>query len=132
MSSEHLEGLPNPDMSVEFMLPRNERTVLLDGWSVPLIEGCEQDAGTFSLTLDGRFGLALPLEHAEQVVWFLAHTIATCWGYGAHPRDEDFPTDNETGLQARRDRFARVPHPSLQPKRMMQIGAVRGEDNDDV
>lgn len=91
--------------------------MLLDGWSVPLIEGVEHDGGTFSLTLDRRYALTLPVEHVDQVVWFVAQVFACAWGYGSHPDDAFAPGDADT----RRAFFERVPHPSLAPKRTVEI-----------
>lgn len=102
-------------MSVDILPPRKSRALLIDGWSVPLIDATELDGGRVFLTLDQRFGLELPVSEFENVARFLANTIATCWGYGAHPRGDELPREDRDA------HFARVPLPSAGPRRMHEI-----------
>lgn len=107
-------------MTVDFSFPREERAVLLDGYNVPLLEGREaKDGASASFVFDGRYAYDVPIEQAETFVWFMAQAVATCWGYLCHPG----PTTWEP-VDGRDPRYARVPHPSLQPRLQMCIGEI--------
>lgn len=102
--------------------------VEIGGWTVPLLTATEGDGGRFLVVIDGRMGVELDAIHFDRVVTFVADVIGTCWGYGAHPRPGDFPEDKDEAMREMARRFARVPHPSLAPHRVVEISAVQDED----
>ncbi|MFT9115439.1 MAG: hypothetical protein ABF443_15310 [Acetobacter malorum] len=56
--------------------------IRIDGYEVPHIMGLETNHGTTShFTLDGRYGLTIPSEYAEDVITFVAHAMAVASGY---------------------------------------------------
>ena len=98
------------------------KQVVINDWTVPLLEMWERDGGRMMLVLDGRMGVELDAAHYESVAAFVANVIGCCWGYGAHPIDKP---DKSIDLA---QMFARVPHPSLAPHPVVEIEAVRGEE----
>ena len=70
---------------IEFLPPRSTREITLDGYAVPDIEAREVDNGTnCNIFVDGRFGITIPAEHAQQVLWLLANAMAVGAGYSCH------------------------------------------------
>lgn len=70
---------------LEYLPPRDQRLVTIDGYAVPMVEARESDDGlTSEICLDGRFGITVPAEHAEQVIWLLANAVAIGAGYSCH------------------------------------------------
>lgn len=55
--------------------------IKLHGYAVPFLQGREDDKGVFHLMLDERFGMEIPKEYAEQVVWLIANAHALGAGY---------------------------------------------------
>src|SRR5256885_859967 len=80
-------------MSVEIVGPFQERRLVIDGWRVPLMTALENDGGTFELIIDHRMALHVDAQHFERVARFVADVIGTCWGYGAHPRADEWYAD---------------------------------------
>lgn len=115
-------------MGVEIVGPFHDREVVIDGWRVPLLSACERDGGQISLVVDHRMGVAVPAAQFDQFARFVADVIGVCWGYGAHPRDEEgIDEKSPEGHAERRARFARVPHPSLAPSRIFEITTVEAD-----
>jgi hypothetical protein len=70
---------------LSFLPPRSVREVTLDGDAVPGIEAREVNHGTeCNVFLDGRFGITIPAEHAQSVIWLLANALAIGAGYSCH------------------------------------------------
>lgn len=105
-------------MSMDLVGPFEERRVVLDGWTVPLIQAWEVDGGTVCVVVEDVFAYTIPAGEAENVIRLIANVIASAWGYRCHPQeDEELFVD-------RRAAFARVPHPFLAPHRIHGIEAV--------
>jgi len=70
---------------LEFLPPRIAREVTLDGYAVPFIEAKEVDDGrNINIFLDNRWGITIPAEAGEQVIWLLANALAVGAGYSCH------------------------------------------------
>lgn len=70
---------------LEFLAPREQRAVTIDGYAVPRVEAQEVDGGRNTMiTFDGRFGISIPAEYAEQVIWLVANAQAIGAGYSCH------------------------------------------------
>ena len=94
---------------VDYPGPFSQHDVVVNGWTVPLVQAQTYDGDQITLVLDNRFGLDLSLSEAERVVPFLADAIAIALGYSAHPSvDDDAPRD--------------LPH--LRPRRVHTIAGV--------
>lgn len=73
------------------MLPRMH-TVIVDGRAIPRLRMLRK-GDMVSFTLDGRFGLDVPKEHATSVAWFVANAMAIGEGYpwlGAESKSRPF------------------------------------------
>lgn len=55
--------------------------IKLDGYAVPFVTGREDDKGMFHLCLDERFGIEIPKQYAQSVVWLIANAHAIGAGY---------------------------------------------------
>jgi hypothetical protein len=70
---------------LEYIPPREQRQVTIDGFEVPLIEAREADNGTTChISLDNRFGIILPATCAAEVLWLVANAMAIGAGYSCH------------------------------------------------
>ena len=70
---------------LEYLPPRTERQVTIDGYACPLIEARESDNGRqCHIVLDGRFGAIVPADVAHEVIWLLANALAIGEGYSCH------------------------------------------------
>lgn len=70
---------------LEYLPPRDERGVTISGYAVPRIEAQEINEGRdCSIVLDRRFGITVPADMAEQVIWLLANALAIGGGYSCH------------------------------------------------
>ena len=70
---------------LEYLPPRIERAVTIDGFECPRIEASEtSDGKTCNIVLDGRFGASIRAEDAHQVIWLLANALAIGEGYSCH------------------------------------------------
>lgn len=70
---------------LEYLPPRTQREVTIDGFAVPHIEAFETDHGrSCNIMLDGRFGITIPAEQAQSVIWLLANALAVGAGYSCH------------------------------------------------
>jgi len=92
--------------------------VNVEGWTVPLLTAFHEPGGQTLLLIDKRLGYSFDAASIDNATRFAADLIATCWGYGAHPRDENFD----------RARFSRVPHFVLQPRHCVEITSATTED----
>lgn len=103
-------------MATEIVGPFQERRLVVDGWSVPLINVVELDGGRFNFTLDHRLGLEVDAEHFDRVARFVADCISVGLGLPAHPRGEreELPADFFNGL-----------HQALRPTHLLEIVRVR-------
>lgn len=107
------------DPGVEIVGPFNRRELVVDGWSVPLVEAIETDGGRIHFVVDRRFGYDVAAADFDQVARLVATAVAVAVGLPCHPRDDD---DREM-IQ----RHAHI-HMALRPRRMMGIGLVETED----
>ncbi len=102
------------DLRIEYVGPFRHHDVVVTGHRVPFLEAALPQGGKVSLVLDRRFGVTLTVAEAEQVVPFLAHTIAVAMGYACHPTEEmDHPVE-------------RPPFP-----RVVGIGEIRSKEAPD-
>lgn len=70
---------------LDYLPKRTEHAVTIDGFACPKIEAQEIDGGTkASITLDGRFNVVVPAEHAHGVIWMIANALAIGEGYSCH------------------------------------------------
>ena len=70
---------------LEYLPPRTQRLVSIDGYEVPNVEARETDAGTkCHIMLDGRFGAVVPADVAHEVIWLIANAMAIGAGYSCH------------------------------------------------
>jgi hypothetical protein len=117
----------------EIVGPFKDYRLVINGWSVPLIDARELDGGQMYLTLDKRIALQLPADQFDQVARFIADVIGACWGYGAHPSSDEFyeSADLPNRFDDPAAAFRNVPHPSLAPRRMTEIAAAQVEDGDE-
>ncbi len=70
---------------LEFLPPREQRQVTLDGYAVPKVEAREvNDGRDCNIFLDRRFGITVPAEHAQQIIWLIANAMAIGAGYSCH------------------------------------------------
>lgn len=70
---------------LEYLPPRTEYAVTLDGFAVPCVEAREHDHGRLcDICLDHRFGISIPAEYAQEVIWLLANALAIGAGYSCH------------------------------------------------
>lgn len=75
----------SPTARLEYLPARSVREVTIDGYEVPGIEAREVNHGTeTNIFLDRRFGITIPSEHAQQVIWLLANALAIGAGYSCH------------------------------------------------
>lgn len=116
-------------MSIDIVGPFSDQRLVIDGWSVPLVSAVELDGGNFNLILDDRLGIQLDIQNFEKVSRFVADVIGTCFGYGCHPSGDDWYQEDgvENPFEDRAKAFARVPHPSLAPRRIVEITAASVE-----
>jgi hypothetical protein len=101
---------------VSFPGPFTHHDVVVNGWTVPLIEAqpCGQNDENVMLILDKRIAITVTVEEAERFVPFLADAVSVALGYAAHPNEE-----TERPL-------VREPHPY--PVRMRGIAAFTDDD----
>lgn len=70
---------------LEYLPPRTQHEVTIDGYACPQIEARETPDGKHCLiTLDGRFGATILADEAEQVLWLLANALAIGEGFSCH------------------------------------------------
>ena len=70
---------------LEYLPSRSVREVTVDGYEVPNVEAREVNNGTeCNIFLDRRFGITIPAEHAQSVIWLLANALAIGGGYSCH------------------------------------------------
>jgi hypothetical protein len=105
----------------EIVGPFHRRDLVVDGWSVPLIEAFEADNGRVHFTVDHRFGFDVSPADFEQVASLLATAIAVAVGLTCHPSGDD-PEE-----MARLEKHMHI-HPALRPRRMIGISMVETED----
>lgn len=105
------------DKRVELVGPFHERRLVIDGWSVPLLEAVELDGGKFHFRLDHRLGLDVDAKDFERVARFLADTVAVALGLPCHP-------EGKMSEKEMREMWMLVPHPALAPVRTSEISAV--------
>jgi hypothetical protein len=103
---------------VEIVGPFRESRLVIDEWTVPMIQAHEQDGGEILLVLDGRIGLGVPTALFDSVATFVADVIGACWGYGAHPRG---------AIEDPATHFAAIPHRALAPRHMVEISGASTE-----
>lgn len=73
---------------LEYLPPRVERAVTIDGYAVPKVEARETNTGlTTDICLDGRFGIQIPAEYASCVIWMIANAMAIGAGYSCHGKN---------------------------------------------
>ena len=96
-----------PAFRVTFPGPFEYHDVVVDGWSVPLLQAHPKGEDRVMLILDGRRGVELSTAEAERLIPFVADAIAIALGYGAHPRS---PMDQLP---------ERAPH--MAPRRVVEV-----------
>lgn len=70
------------DAKLEIHGPFQVNKFTVGGYLIPHLAGqFTQDGETLSLVLDGRFGVDVPKEIADSVVWFIANALALGSGY---------------------------------------------------
>lgn len=70
---------------LEYLPPREQREVTLDGYAVPKVEAREvNERRDCNIFLDGRFGITIPAGHAQEVIWLIANAMAIGAGYSCH------------------------------------------------
>jgi hypothetical protein len=70
---------------IEYIGPFQDYRVSLNGYEVPLVGARETDDGKeCHICLDNRFGIVIPAEIAEQVIWLVANAHAIGAGYSCH------------------------------------------------
>ena len=73
---------------LEYLPPRVERAVTIDGYAVPKVEAREINTGLMTdICLDGRFGIQIPAEYASSVIWLIANAMAIGAGYSCHGKN---------------------------------------------
>lgn len=60
--------------------------VVVNGWSVPLLQAHLVGEDRLTLVLDERFAVEMDTDEAERLVPFIADAIAVALGFGCHPR----------------------------------------------
>lgn len=76
---------------LEYLPPYSFRGFTLDGYEVPHVEAREVDNGVnCNIFLDRRFGITIPAEHAQQVIWLLANALAVGAGYSCHGENSSY------------------------------------------
>jgi hypothetical protein len=81
-----LEGTPSKN-GIEIHGPFvSEYRVTIDGYDVPYINARPLDDGRLYVTVDGRFGMDMPVSREEFDRWvhILANAMAVAAGYSAH------------------------------------------------
>lgn len=91
---------------VEFVGPFERHDVVVDGWSVPLLEAEPLPGGRVTLSIDRRFALTMSLSESERFIPFLAQAIAVALGFPCHPSGDD---EKPKGL------------PLVRPRRMVSL-----------
>ena len=86
MFESHPCESPLSAFRVTFPGPFEHHDVVVDGWSVPLLQAHPKGEDRVRLVLDGRRGVELSTGEAERLIPFVADAIAMALGYGAHPR----------------------------------------------
>jgi hypothetical protein len=92
-NSNHNRGDAMSDNIVEFPTKEKERDPLafmigpfeilhcvIEGRRIPRLTACKTDAG-INLIVDGRMGIMVPPELAEDVAWLVAQALAVGAGY---------------------------------------------------
>lgn len=102
---------------VELVGPFQERRLIIDGWSVPLLEAVELEGGKVSFKLDHRLALDVDAKDFERIARFLADAIAVALGLPSHP-------SGELSREELRAMWALVPHRAVAPVRTSEISAV--------
>lgn len=70
---------------LEYLPPRTERSVTIDGYECPYIEAHETaDGRECNIMLDRRFGVTVKADDAQQVIWLLANALAIGEGFSCH------------------------------------------------
>jgi hypothetical protein len=70
---------------LEYLPPRTAREVIVDGFAVPNLEARESKDGlSCDIMLDHRFGVTVPANLAQQVIWLIANAMAIGAGYSCH------------------------------------------------
>lgn len=70
---------------LEYLPPRQQNEITINGFAVPKIEAAEKNHGReCHILLDGRFGGVIPADQANLVLWLLAHAMAIGAGYSCH------------------------------------------------
>jgi hypothetical protein len=100
--------------SVQIIGPFKERTLVIDGWSVPLVTACEVDGGRIEIVVDHRLSYTVSAGDFDQAARMLANGIAVALGLPSHPSG-DLSADDH-------DRLVRsVQHRALAPQRVLEI-----------
>ncbi len=80
--------LPEPDpmrCDLSIVGPFEDYRVSIGGYEVPGVNAREIEHGTkLSISVDHRFGLTIPIEHGQSVMWLLANAMAVAAGYSCH------------------------------------------------
>lgn len=66
---------------LESVGPFSVHKITLDGFAVPFLQGREDENGDWHLMLDERFGMIIPKQYANEVVWLIANAHAIGAGY---------------------------------------------------
>ncbi len=83
-----VDGPPPPDpmrADLGFVGTVSMCPVTIGGYDVPDVEAREIEHGTkLNIFVDGRFGITVPIECGQSVVWLLANAMAHAAGYSCH------------------------------------------------
>ena len=89
---------PSP---VEFVGPFQHHEVVVDGWSVPLLEAHPQPGGKVVVSLDQRYQVEMSLTEADRFLPFVANAIAVALGFACHPNFDTEPKNSPPLLPRR-------------------------------
>lgn len=83
------------EMNVRSIGPFSHWPVVVNGWTVDLLQALYGNDGEVQLVLDNRSVIDLPADIAGQVIEFIADAIAVARGWSCHPRSPDWTPDND-------------------------------------
>ena len=86
---------------IEYVGPFQSYCAVLNGYEVPLVNARETaDGKECHISLDGRFGIAVPAELAEQVIWMIANAYAIGGGYSCHGENSQLFNPNKVRVSS--------------------------------
>jgi hypothetical protein len=79
------------DDGPQFIGPVESHVVVINGRRVPMLSAHPLPSGRLLLCLDDRFSVELSIQEAQQIVPFIAHSIAVGMGYASFPESGQEP-----------------------------------------